>query len=515
MNPDYTRKTTLFRNRPKSVVRIVPSGVRSIALLALLAALTFSGRALAADRWIEVKSPNVTVVASTGAGMARTLAWQLEQVRSAVKTVWPWAKANLERPLLVFAVANENDMRALTPQYWENRNSVRPVSLLVSSPDHHMLAIRADIRAEGQSNINPHQAAYFSYVLLILDQSLDVDLPPWLTRGLAEVLSNTIVRESSVLIGAPIPDDLRFIQERSRLRLTQLVGMKPNDRELSTQDGLSRFDAQAWALVHMLMYDNKGARAGALNQLFKMLADGTEPARAFREALGPPESLEDDYARYLTKSIYSFMQLNVDVSVKKEGFAQRDVPPAEAAALRSLFYAATNRPIEARAAFAEARKGDAAAETHAAEGLLLERDGKLEEAKAAYEQAAAAGSKSPYAHYRLATLRWGTNPSTETLKGIDQLLTRAVTLNSRHADAYAMLGEVRSVLGDPDALGLAVRATQLQPTKVSHRLVAARILLRQKRPDEAAKVLQAAATLSMSPEQARVLQELQTAASRK
>jgi tetratricopeptide (TPR) repeat protein len=112
-------------------------------------------------------------------------------------------------------------------------------------------------------------------------------------------------------------------------------------------------------------------------------------------------------------------------------------------------------------------------------------------------------------------MRWGLNPSPETLKGIDQLLTKAVTLNSRHADAYAMLGEVRSLLGDPEALGLALRAAQLQPAKASHRLVAARILLRQKRYDEALKVLQGVTALTMSPEQQRNARELQTAAERR
>ena len=329
------------------------------------------------------------------------------------------------------------------------------------------------------------------------------------------MLSNTIVRDSNVLVGTPIQRNLQLIAERGRLRVPQLIQVKAKDPDLSTQDGLSRFDAQSWALVHMLMFDKGGARAKGLNQLFQLLAGGMDAEKAFAEALGAPEALEADYNQYLSKGIYSFVQLNVDVSVKKEGFSQRDVSPSEAATLRSLLYTATGRPIEARAAFAEARKGDAAADTYAAEGLLLEREGKLEEAKAAYEQAATAGSKSPYAHYRLATLRWAPNPSPDTLKGIDQLLTRAVALNSRHADAYAMLGEVRSLLGDENALGLAIRAAQLQPSKASHRLVGARILMRQKRYDEALKALQAATALPMSPEQQRMARELQAVIERK
>lgn len=90
-----------------------------------------------------------------------------------------------------------------------------------------------------------------------------------------------------------------------------------------------------------------------------------------------------------------------------------------------------------------------------------------------------------------------------------------MTLNSRHADAYAMLGDVRALLGDENALGLAVRAAQLQPAKASHRLVATRILLRQKRYDEALKALQAATALPMSPEQQRMACELQAGIERK
>jgi tetratricopeptide (TPR) repeat protein len=436
-------------------------------------------------------------------------------VRSAIKAVWPWAKIDLERPFLVFAVNNEADMRALLPRYWESRNSIHPASVLFSSPDYHLLVIRADIQAEGQMNINPHATAYFAYVSLILDQSLDVDLPPWLHRGLAEVFSNTIVRDSAVVVGAPIPDNLRLIAQRSRLHVPQIVAMKAAAPELATPDGLSRFDAQAWVLVHMLMFGNNGSRTAAVNQYFKLLAGGTSPEQAFREALGEPAGLERDYDPYLNRSIYSFLQLNIDVTVKKEGFAQRDVSAGEAAALRSLLYAASNRPIEARAAMAQARKENAAAEAHVAEGLLLEREGKLDEARAAYEQAATAGSKSPYAYYRLATMRWNPNPSTDTLKELEQLLTKAVNLNTRHADAYALLAEVRSLLGDNNAAALALRAAQLQPGDADHRLTIVRILLRQKRPDEARKVLEEAMALTMSPEQARHARELQTALDRK
>jgi tetratricopeptide (TPR) repeat protein len=469
---------------------------------------------IAAERWVEVKSPNVTVMTTAGAGAGRALAWQLEQVRGAIKAVWPWARTDLNRPFVVIAVNNEDAMRALLPRYWEQRNAVRPTSVWVTAPDQHFLAIRSDLKAEGQAYINPHVSSYFSYVSLILSNSLEVDLPPWLSRGLAGILSNTIVEESQILVGAPIPWHLEQLRELARSRLTELVKMPRDAPQLATNEGLARFDAQSWALVHMLMFDKQGARAGALNQFFKLLASGTESQQAFRESLGRVEDLENDYVTYIGRDIFSFHRLKVDVNVKKDGFQQRELGAAEASSLRALFHTAMGRPIEARAAIAEARKADAAPETYVAEALLLEREGEKDEARGAFERATSTGSKSPYAHYRLATLRWGPAANTETLEEIEKLLSQAVALNNRYASGYAMLGEVRSLLGNTEAVGLVVRATQLEPAESNHRLIAARILMRQKRYDEALKAAQAAVALASTPEEASRARELQQAIER-
>jgi len=50
----------------------------------------------AADQWIEVKSAHFVVTSNAGDGSTRTIAWQLEQIRSAIATLWPWAKVDLK-----------------------------------------------------------------------------------------------------------------------------------------------------------------------------------------------------------------------------------------------------------------------------------------------------------------------------------------------------------------------------------------------------------------------------------
>lgn len=497
------------------LARLNDPSLRAAALMALTALLVTTPAFARAEQWIEVKSPNVTVVSSAGGGSTRTMAWQLEQVRSAVKTLWPWARVDLDRPFTVLAVDDENGMRALAPGFWEKKGGVRPASVWVSAPDHYFLAIRTDLQGDDTHNNNPHASAYFMYVSLILDQSVDVELPEWLSRGLAGVLSNTVVQSSKVLVGAPLQGHLQLLSERTRLKIPALLRVAQPSPELTTSDGLQRFDAEAWAFVHFLMFGNQGARAAGLNQLFKLLANGTDPNTAFLETFGKPETLEDEFARYRTQRIFSYHQLNVDVAVKREGFAQRALPASESASIRALLHVAMGRPVEARAAIAEARKaGGAAPEDGTVEGLLLDRERKPDEAAAAFARGVAEGSKSAHAHYRLARLRWVRGAEKETLLEVEKLLAQAITLNVRHAHAYASLAEVRSVLGNTASLGLALRATQLEPSEISHRLVVTRILMREKRYDDALKAVEAAAPLARTPEQTAAARELQQAIER-
>ena len=82
---------------------------------------------------------------------------------------------------------------------------MHPESVWVGGVDQNYLAIRTDVKAEDTLTINPYVTSNFSYVSLILQQSGGPNQPLWFARGLAGVLSNTIVHESGILLGAPIP----------------------------------------------------------------------------------------------------------------------------------------------------------------------------------------------------------------------------------------------------------------------------------------------------------------------
>ena len=467
----------------------------------------------AADTWSEVKSPHFIVWSNAGDGPTRTLVWQFEQIRSAMTALFPWAKVDLPKPLLVIAARDEQAMKALAPKYWQQRGGIRPVSVWVTGADRHYMAIRADLRGDDTNTVNPYTSSYFAYANLILAASFNRELPMWFSRGLAGVLSNTIVRHNFVLLGPPIPWHLETLRGQQRFLLKDLVTMTRSSPEYQKGDGRTRFDAQSWALVHLLMFGEQGKYQSAINRFSSMLLAGTDADAAFTEAIGPVAALDNPFAAYINSSIYSYQKANVDAAVKRERFDSRPLPLAESASGRAAFHASMRQPVEARALIAEARKvqSDGAA-AYVAEGLLLDGEDKPAEAKTAYGKAADLGSSDAYALYRAAVSHWGPGPQPDqnTLAAMDKNLARAVDLNPQFASAYANLAEVRAALRKPldEVLGLLGRAVQLEPANYRHRLAAARVFWRFDKLDEARKAAQVALALADTDEAGQDVQRL-------
>jgi tetratricopeptide (TPR) repeat protein len=463
----------------------------------------------AADQWIEVKSPHFTVISNAGDRAARGLAWQLEQVRSAMQGLWAWARIDLNRPMSVIAVKDESSMRQLAPGYWEERGAMHPASVWVSGPDQHYLTIRTDVRAKDTETTNPHITAYFSYIGLIMGQSLDPDLPLWFSRGLTELLSNTLVRDDYVLVGAPITWQLERMREGRRFKLAELIAVTRRTADFNQAAMRERFDAQAWAFVHFLMFGEGGKRQEGLNRFAELVSQGREPQAAFTEALGPVDALVAPFASYIDRSIFTYAKVKLDVSVERERLPVRMLVPAESAAVRAGFHAAMRRHVEARALIGEAQKADAAfPESYAVEGLLLDFENKPDEARTAFAKAVELESKSAYVHYRLAGLMWRSAVDRETLTAIEKHLSKAIELNARFASAYSWLGDIRAELGAGDSMGVIGRAISLEPREATHRLRAAYALARQQKLDEAETQAKTALSLADTEQERQRAQEL-------
>ena len=473
---------------------------RASALLAFTCLLTPHPVRAAADAWVEVRSPHFIVISNAGEKRARNMAWQFEQVQALLRRLWPWATGSFDRPLLVYAVKDERSMRMLAPEYWERRGGVQPTSVFVTAPDAHYISLRTDVKMDS-IDTNPYRSSYWSYVALTLTSSIPHELPLWYSRGIAEVFSNTIIRTKDVQVGLVLPWHLERLRERSPLTLDELFGATRQSPYMTDGDRMADFDASAWALLHYLTFGNGGKNLALFNTFSIAVGDGANVTDALAKAYGGLPAVDSGYRRYVSKMIYMFQRVDLDVDVDQTAFAALPLSAPDADVALARYYAATGRPLEARARVAAALQASPqSGAAYEVEGILLDREDKNAEALAAFTRAVDIGGASYYGEFRYAQLSWPKAPDTkEPFAKMEKSLRRAIELRPTFGRAYAALANVLLELDRaPESLPVAQRAVALDAYASFHQLTLARVLLRTGKVAEAMAPAQHARALAKS-----------------
>jgi hypothetical protein len=483
-----------------------------LVIAAVTAVLLLVNSVHAQRAWIEVRSSHFVVVSEGDERAARNVAWQFEQVRLALNKVWAWAGAPADRPVHVFALRNEDAMKAMAPKYWETRDGIRPTSVYVTAPDRHYVALRADVVADDRvGSANPYWGAYWSYSAVVIDRGLGRSMPLWLSRGLSGFMANTIVTDRSVQVGRISVPFLQLLHERGRIRLAEFLAVDPQSPWYTQGDRREVFDAQASTFVHYLMFGDKGTHRRGSDRFVALIRDGRPAAEAFKTAFGDLEALENGFSLYVRQPLSQFVIVAADTAVKRETFSLRAIPAGESAAARAGFHAAMGREPDARALVAEANKltpGIAAA--HEVEGLLFDAGSNPDAARQSYGRAIEAGTSNFYSKYRWAALTWYRRDIDDATRArVREVLEDAVTVNDQFADSFALLSDVRVRLGATMAGVSAARtAVALDPDDVYGRLALARALASSSAPEEARKEARQALAMATTDNERRSANEL-------
>ncbi len=482
--------------------------MRQIGSAIVVCVLFASVGAAAPAPWLEVKSQHFTIVTNSGEKEARRTAWKFEQVRQALKVIWPWAAVDGGRPITVFAVRDENTLKTLGPQFWEGKG-FRPSSFWVGDSDRTYIALRTDVAEPDDVGENPYRMAYWCYVSAVLHRSLPVRAPEWYARGMTEVLSNTIVREKELHVGRLMNAHLRTLYENAPIPLDEFLGVDYGSKYLTREGDARLFEAQAWAFAHYMMFGANGAHRAQLNRFNQLLLQGTSADVALKKAFGGDLApVFSGMREYIKRRVFQYGRIAVAVDLRPEGFDSRPLSAGETSELRSRLLVAMGRPVEARTEAAFAAAADPASPVPSEiEGALLDREGKPSEARAAFLKAVSLSSTRSQVYFRLAQLsRPPAGADHDTNEKIARLLERAIELEPDYANALSYLAETQSDLGKPEAgIELASRAVKLEPNEAYHRMALAGALWNARRGDEAVVAAQSAlAVADDDQERARV-----------
>jgi hypothetical protein len=188
---------------------------RGLVCLAVVAGLARG--AAAAETWIEIRTTNFTVVSNAGESTARKTGIEFEQARAAYGKLWPWMLTTRVKPAIVVALKDEGSMRRWAPGFYE-KSGINWVSGWSEGADRLYLLLRTDSRPDEQT-VTPNYNLYRAYLRSVLSAGLERPFPEWLSNGLAGVLGNISVYDKEILIGRPVPWELRQFSSHARLPL--------------------------------------------------------------------------------------------------------------------------------------------------------------------------------------------------------------------------------------------------------------------------------------------------------
>jgi hypothetical protein len=117
-----------------------------LPILVAVIACSFSAVFAGEPQWVEVRSPNFSVITDAGEKHGREVALRFEQMRSVFGTLMTRAKVNLPVPLQIMAFRNTKEMRQVAP-IW-NGKPTQVAGLFQSGEDRSfiMLDMSVEIR---------------------------------------------------------------------------------------------------------------------------------------------------------------------------------------------------------------------------------------------------------------------------------------------------------------------------------------------------------------------------------
>ena len=458
-----------------------PAGVRTVLLLLLACSLCLP--ALAKESWVEVRSPNFTVISNSGDKEARRVADQFEQLRELFHSSFPQMRLDLGKPLIILAVKNEDSLKLLLPGFWEVKGHMHPAGLYAPGEDRHFVALRTNVEGD-----YPYEVVYHEYTHAIMNLNYQ-GLPLWLSEGLAELFGFSMFHDKDVEYGKVPASHLQALQENRLIPIDVLLTADHTSPYYNEQNRAGVFYAESWAIVHYLLMDPEARKRQLLSNFLKGWEASGDQVQAAQAAFGDLKRFSQAMEAYSRQKVFYVGKVTTPIHGDPKSYASRDLPAAELAANRALFYIHTRRPKEARASVEEALQADAKLPlAYEARGLLAYSQEDFPASEAAFSRAIELNSSSYFVYYfdAQARLRRGV-PAPEDRAEVAASLEKAVAMNPQFAAAYAALASVYSMQPETQdkAIQAGVKAVKLEPGNLNYAINYGYVLLNAGKVEDA------------------------------
>ncbi len=461
------------------------------------------------ENWLEVRSEHFTVVTNANEKTGRRMADQFERMRSVFHVAFPHVSIENGSPIIVLAIKDEKDLRALEPQAYLAKGQLKLGGLFLRAPDKNYVLLRLD--AEGD---HPYAVVYHEYTHFLLSKAEEW-IPLWLNEGLAEFYENTAIHEKDVAMGEPSPENLIWLRQNRLLPLNTLFTVDTNSPYYHEENKGSIFYAESWALTHYLEMKDFKDKTHHLSDYAEFLIQKVDAVTAANRAFGDLNQLQSNLQSYIRQGSFTYLKMTTSIEVDDAAFKVQPLTETQADAVRADFLACNERVADARALLDRVLQQDPKnVSAHETMGYLEFHAGHLDEARKWYEQAVTLDSQSYIAHYYYAAISINSGASHGDDAQVESSLRAAIKLNPSFAPAYDSLAvlEARQRRNLDEAHMMALKAVTLEPGNAGYRVNAANVLMQMDRGKDAVAVLREALRVAKNPAETAMVQSFLTQA---
>ncbi len=444
---------------------------------AILACFAASSSAAKEKPWLEVDSPHFRVLTDAGAGDARRVAREFEQLREVFSSQYPGFRLDSGAPLLIFAARDEETAKSLAPYLWKTKGA-KPAGYFQQSWERKFALIQLDAW-NSNSGGGAHQVVFHEYTHSLLHINAHW-LPTWMDEGIAEFYAYTKFRENDTLIGTPT-ERYRTLQWKSFIPVETLITVNRASPYYHDDDKAQMFYAESWALIHYLLFSPNIEGSKKLNDFFLKLQQGEEQKRAFVEVFGSFKDMDKALDAYIHHFQFHAGVLKTAIRMNDKDYPARELTMAETQAEIGGFHLWTHDLGNARPYVNDALQNDPKLGlAHEEMGFLDFVDGKDAESLKEFAQAIDLDKTrylSLFAKTMLSPIASSDVPADQ--EAHSKALNAVVAINPRYAPAYVQLSRLAVRRGDLTmAYGYSRKAEDLEPFRSGYHVQTGQILLR-------------------------------------
>src|ERR1700688_176716 len=437
-------------------------------------------------QWVEVRSPNFSVVTDAGEKRGREVAMHFEQMRAVFGALMIKANVNLPIPLQIVAFRNTKEMRQIAPLF--NGKPTQVAGLFQGGSDRSFIML--DMSVE-----NPWTVVFHEYAHQLMNGNLKEQFAPWFEEGFAEYFSSIEVDSKEARVGR-IPDYThKILQQVGMMKIGDLLRVQPDTKTYNENgDHRTSFYAESALLMHYI-YDNQWMpRVATYFDLTENQHLGVEAT--VQQAFGMSTAKFDQaLLAYYRSGHYKYYRIPTSASISPNTYTDSPLSAASGnAVLADIHLHSRDYQQQALNEFQEILKSDpknAAACRGLGYAYLQRQD--FTQAAEYFKRASQLDSKDPRVHYYSALLmvRETGFSSGANLAGMTAELQTAIALDANFADSYALLAFAQSTGGDSGkAVGTMRKALAISPRNENYIVNLANLYLANRQPDQTIALLQ-------------------------